>query len=252
MPVSVVVPCFNEQEALPHLLAALERLVEAHGGRYDFEFLLVDDGSRDDTWPLLEAACRANPRCRALRHDANRGIAAAIMTGLRAARHETVCSIDSDGTYAPEQLVDLIPLLTAGVQLVTASPYHPLGKVLNVPAWRLALSRSASGLYRRFSRQKLHTYTSCFRVYRRSAVGGLRLENDGFVGVAELLWKIDRQGGQIVECPAVLDVRRYGQSKLRLFQVVAGHLRLLARIARSRLGDRPSSLPSSSAPLRPH
>lgn len=254
-PVSVVVPCCNEAESLPQLLAALDRLAAHHGDRYDWEFLLVDDGSQDRTWEMLQQAAAIDPRCRVLRHETNRGVAAAIATGLRAAQSEIVCSIDADCTYDPEHLAAMIPLLTDGVAVVTASPYHPLGEVRNVPSWRLALSRGASALYRGLSRHKLHTYTSCFRVYRRSFVVDLPLENDGFVGVAELLWKVDRQGGRIAECPAALDVRRYGQSKIRLAQVIAGHMRLLSRMAAVRLTGRgaanivaePSILPRSAA-----
>lgn len=247
-PVSVVVPCCNEAESLPQLLAALNRLAERHGEQYDWEFLLVDDGSQDRTWEMLQQAAAVDSRCRALRHETNRGVAAAIATGLRAAQAETVCSIDADCTYDPEQLSALIPLLTEGVAVVTASPYHPQGEVRNVPGWRLALSQGASALYRGLSRHKLHTYTSCFRVYRRSFVVDLPLENDGFVGVAELLWKVDRQGGRIAECPAVLDVRRYGQSKIRLARVIAGHLHLLSRMAAVRLTGRGESAKASAQP----
>ena len=64
----------------------------------------------------------------------------------------------------------MLPLMTGSVDLVTASPYHKDGGVRNVPGWRLFLSRGASFLYRRVLRSKLDTYTSCFRVYRRSSV----------------------------------------------------------------------------------
>lgn len=229
--VSVVVPCCNEEESLPQLLAALSRLAQRHGARYNFEFVLVDDGSQDRTGEMLQAAQRDNARIRTVRHDCNRGIAAAIQSGVRGAAHPVVCSLDADCTYDPELLVSMIPMLTDDVDLVTASPYHPLGRVHNVPAWRLALSRGASRLYRLLMKHKLHTYTSCVRVYRRASIIDLSLENDGFSGVAELLWKVERQGGRIVECPATLDVRRYGQSKIRLVQVIWGHIWLLAKVA---------------------
>lgn len=232
--VAVIVPCCNEEASLPQLFGALERLLTRHGQRYDFEFVLVDDGSRDRTWEMLQAAARGSGRMRALRHETNRGIAAAIATGVRAAEADIVCSMDADCTYDPEQLVTMLPMLTDDVDLVTASPYHPQGRVLNVPAWRLTLSRGAASLYRLVARHKLYTYTSCFRVYRRSFIVDLPPENDGFAGVAELLWNVERRGGRIVECPATLDVRRYGQSKIRLAQVIAGHLRLLTRLAISR------------------
>ena len=85
---------------------------------------------------------------------------------------DVVCSMDCDCTYDPHELGSMIPLLADDVDVVTASPYHPLGTVRNVPRWRLFLSKSLSRLYRVVLRQKLYTYTSCFRVYRRAVRRG--------------------------------------------------------------------------------
>lgn len=234
-PLAIVVPCFNEAESLDQLAASLTGLGTTLNQQYDVEFLLVDDGSSDGTGELLLQAFGARPGYRVVRHEQNRGIAAAIATGIAAARAEIVCSIDADCTYDPVQLGRLLPLLVADVDLVVASPYHPLGRVNNVPRWRLGLSKLASGLYSLVMRQKLHTYTSCFRVYRRRAVIDLQLKNPGFVGIAELVWLLDRRGSRIVECPAVLDVRRTGVSKMRVVRATLSHLRLLARATVSRL-----------------
>jgi exopolysaccharide biosynthesis WecB/TagA/CpsF family protein len=234
-PVTVVVPCCNEEPGIPVLWENLSRLASDLADRHELEFVFVDDGSRDATFSLLSRVTAGKPRYRVVQHERNQGVAAAIMTGLRAARTEIVCSIDADCTYDPRQLKQLLPLLTDGVALVTASPYHPQGRVCQVPRWRLAISRGASFLYRCVLRQKLCTYTSCFRVYRRSTVAGIQLDNPGFVGIAELLWRLDQRGARIAECPAVLDMRRCGQSKIRLVRTIAGHLRLLYRAMWSRL-----------------
>jgi len=235
VPVTVVVPCFNEERSLVYLGNTLRNVAAALSQDYAVSFLFVDDGSRDGTWELLGRLFGSRPDCTLVAHDSNRGVAAAILTGLRAARTEVVCSIDCDCTYDPHGLAQMIPKLADGVDLVTASPYHPKGEVRNVPAWRLTLSRGASFLYRRVSRQKLFTYTSCFRVYRRSAVAGLSLREGGFLGIAEILTRLDLQGAVIVEHPATLEVRLLGHSKMRVLYSVAGHLRLLARLAALRL-----------------
>ena len=180
---SVVMPCYNEAASLGYLANTLQSMEAALGQRYAFQFLFVDDGSTDGTWGALERLFGGRTNCRLLRHDANRGVAAAILTGLRAAPSEVVCSIDCDCTYDPHQLAQLIPLLAPGVDLVTASPYHPHGVVRNVPRWRLALSRGASFLYRRVLGDGLATHTSCFRVYRRDALASLELED--VFGLAE-------------------------------------------------------------------
>lgn len=246
VPVTVVIPCYNEQAALPYLantLAGLKAATEA----YDLKFLFVDDGSKDSTYDTLSGLFGDLPGCRVMKHERNSGVAAAIMTGIHAASTDIVCSMDCDCTYDPNGLLEMIPLLTPGVDLVTASPYHPLGKVERVPGWRLALSRGASVLYRMVLRHRLHTYTSCFRVYRRAAVVPIQIRESGFLGVAELLGKMDLAGCHIVEHPATLHVRMLGRSKMKVLRTIAGHIGLLARFARDRFLSRRKSGSRSTA-----
>ncbi len=190
--------------------------------------------------------------CTIVRHERNRGVAQAILTGARAARTEVVASIDCDCTYDPHELGRLLPLLGDGVDVVTGSPYHPLGGVRNVPRWRLALSKSASALYRVVLRQRLHTYTSCFRAYRRSALLGLEIRHGGFLGVAEMLARLDLDGRTVVEYPTTLNVRVLGRSKMRVARTIFGHLRLVAELvaerARGARRARPAGAPAAGAP----
>ncbi len=245
--VSVVVPLFNERECVDSLVASLAKVERELGDRYDFEFLLVDDGSSDGTVGLLQAAIGDRDGYRLIEHGTNRGIAAAIGTGIEAASHEPVVSMDCDGSYDPLLMGELIPLLAANVDLVTASPYHRAGGVENVPLWRLRLSRLASQLYGVACRHKLSCYTSCFRVYRRSAVVDIDLENQRFVGVAELLCKVLQQGGTVVEHPALLRSRIAGHSKMRVVRASLGHLRLISKV----LADRFRTPAASAAHRRP-
>ncbi len=235
--VAVVVPCFNEAESLANLAAGLARLGAAMAGKYQLQIVLVDDGSRDGTWNLLQERFGGQSEVRLVQHDCNRGIAAAIATGIREANAEIVASLDADCTYEPTQLVELLKRLSDDVDVVVASPYHPAGRVVGVPQWRLALSRLASRMYGLVMRNRLHTYTSCVRVYRRSAVADLRLSHGGFVGIVELLWQVDRRGGRIVECPAVLTLRATGQSKMRTARTALAHLRFLAHCGWQRMQD---------------
>ncbi|MCG8591451.1 MAG: glycosyltransferase [Proteobacteria bacterium] len=233
-PVTVVVPCFNEELVLPYLANTLDEVREQLCERYDLRFLFVDDASQDDTWDSLERLFGGRSDCRRIRHDRNRGVAGAICTGLEHAETEIACSIDCDCTYDPAQLAEMIPLMKEGVAMVTASPYHPLGAVEGVPGWRLFLSRTLSRMYRLVLHHKLDTYTSCFRVYRREAVVGMPLANGGFLGVAEMLGRLDLAGERIVECPAVLQVRVLGHSKMKTLATIRGHLGLWLRLARAR------------------
>lgn len=236
-PVSVVIPCFNEELILPYLANTLKS-VETALDEYDLRFIFVDDRSGDGTWQALHQLFGSKPNCTLVQHAQNQGVAAAILTGIRHAETEIVCSIDCDCTYDPHELGRMIPRLSDDVDMVTASPYHPQGEVRNVPGWRLSLSKSASFLYRQVLRQRLHTYTSCFRVYRRSAVANLQLKESGFLGIAEMLGRLDLCGGKVVEYPATLEVRLFGRSKMKVIRTIGGHLRLLAYLLTLRARSR--------------
>lgn len=234
-PVSIVIPCYNEEETLPYLsntLRSVEKKLSDSG--YKADFIFVDDCSKDATHARLTELFGAQKNVKILRHETNKGVAAGIMTGLNYASSEIVCSMDCDCTYDPHELANMLPLMTGGVDMVTASPYHKDGGVRNVPEWRLFLSKGASFLYRRTLRSKLDTYTSCFRVYRRSSVAGVKLGETGFLGVAELLGRLDLTGGKIIEYPAVLEVRLFGISKMKTARTIFGHLKLLSRLAKIR------------------
>jgi hypothetical protein len=100
-------------------------------------------------------------------------------------------------------------------------------------------------------RNKLHTYTSCVRVYRKSAVQNLPLSQRGFVGVVELLWQLDARGGTIVECPATLTTRKTGCSKMRVAQTACRHLQFLAKAAWHRFARRNAAQTRRSTPTIP-
>jgi polysaccharide deacetylase family protein (PEP-CTERM system associated) len=234
--ISIVIPCYNEESALPYLSNTLRSVeTELNETGYDPAFIFVDDCSTDRTLEKLHQLFGSKENVTIAVHEKNQGVAAGIMTGLQTAQTEIVCSMDCDCTYDPHELAKMIPLLTDGVDLVTASPYHQGGGVRNVPEWRLFLSKGASWLYRRTLRSKLDTYTSCFRVYRRSSVVDLPLEEKGFLGVAEMLGRLDLSGGRIVEYPTVLEVRLFGFSKMKTARTILGHLKLLSRLAKIRL-----------------
>lgn len=243
IPITVVVPCYNEEATLGYTANTLRSFNDGMKDAYDVTFLFVDDGSRDRTWSRLNELFSNRTDCALLQHSRNRGVAATVLSGIRHARTEIVCVIDCDGTYDPLQLRKMIPMLTPDVDLVTASPYHPEGRVLNLPAWRLVLSKGLSVIYRFVHRHKLATYTSCFRVYRRRAVEDIVLRDDRFVGITELLSRIDAGGGRIVECPAIMEVRLLGTSKMKTLKTIQGHLGHLWRLIIDRTLH--SSLPTA-------
>ena len=241
--VSIVLPCYNETESVHHLAEKLSDLRNNFDSNFDFEFVFVDDGSSDDTFELLQDHFARWQNTVIVAHTENRGIAAAIMTGAERCSNEIICTIDSDCTYDPQIITQLVPLLTDETVVATASPYHPDGKVENVPNWRIQLSKMASAAYQKVFRNQIHCYTCCVLAFRRSALMQIELENDGFVGVTELLWKLECKGWRIAEYPAVLNVRQFGQSKMRTMQVAWDHMKLISTFAKSRFIDRQDILP---------
>jgi dolichol-phosphate mannosyltransferase len=235
MRLSIVIPCFNEAPGIPSLSSRLWPALERFRGLGDVEVIVVDDGSRDATCDVVRETLMTHPGVRLVHHPTNRGITAAIATGTAAARGSIVCTLDADGSYDPRIVGDLVePILAARADVVTASPYHPRGQVVDVPRWRLILSRAASWLYRLVLPVPLHTYTSCCRAYRRSVAPRLAFRHPGFLGVTEMLVSAILAGCRVVEVPAVLERRRHGVSKMRTARVLWGHLGLLARLATGR------------------
>jgi polysaccharide deacetylase family protein (PEP-CTERM system associated) len=234
-PVTIVVPCYNEENSLGYLGRTLDRFKSDNADKFETSFVLVEDGSKDKTWEGMNALFGHRAEFKLVKHDKNRGIAAACLTGIEAAKDETVCVIDADCSFDPARLAVMIPMLEDDVTMVTASPYHRDGGVLNVPAWRLVLSKGASQIYAHIMKNKLASYTACFRVYKRSAVVGMKLDNYGFTGIAEILARLDQSGAKILECPAVLETRLLGVSKMKVARTIVEHARLMTQLARGQL-----------------
>jgi len=235
IPLTIIVPCCNEERSLPYLFRILLSVRKSLGPRYLTRLMFIDDGSTDGTFAAIGELFGDDADCDIIRHDRNRGIAAAIVSGIENATTEIVCSIDCDGSYDPHQLAGMIPLLAEDVAMVTASPYHPLGETVGVPQWRLALSRGLSRMYAGILNHRFSTYTSCFRVYRRSMVQDLHLKHGDFLGVLETFIVLDERDEKLVEYPAVLESRLLGYSKMKTLRTIIGHLSMLFHVCLRRI-----------------
>ena len=227
--VSIVVPCFNEEESVPSLVERLRALVEANPS---WEVLFVNDGSSDGTGQLLDAAAARFTWARVCHHPQNRGLGAGLRTGLANTAAPYVCTIDSDGSYPPESLPGFVALLDAGADIVTASPWHPQNKQATGHFHRLFLSKGVSWCYRYVTKAHLYTFTALFRAYRREVVEHVAFDSDGFPAVTELLIRALAQGYRVTEVPMPLIPRERGQSKMSLYKAIRGHLSLLASTPR--------------------
>lgn len=235
---SIIVPMCNEEASIDLLKGKLLRLQERLCPYYSVEYCLVDDGSTDDTAALMASAVPAGGSVICAQHERNRGVGAAIRTGLRMATGAIVCTIDADCSYSPEDLCTLIELVATGdADIAVASPYHPHGAVIGVRRWRLLLSQQCSRLYRWVSPLKLYTYTSIFRAYSRQSARDLHCKSDGFVSAVEVLLCAQRMGYRVREAPMVLHARQRGYSKMRIASTIAAHLSVLWREGLGRLTE---------------
>jgi dolichol-phosphate mannosyltransferase len=232
-PVSIVVPCFNESEGIELLRSKLIPVINELQKTRTVELILVDDGSIDDTYLKLQQYF--SQIAQIVRCDRNRGLSAAIQLGAAQATGSIICTADSDCTYDPAQLIPLLELMHDDIDIVTASPYHPQGLVVNVPSWRLFLSKGLSRLYWLVLPCKLYTYTSMFRAYRREVFETVRIQDPGFLGLVEIIVEAMFQGYKVVEYPAELRRRIFGQSKLCVARVIWNHLKYVKQLIARKL-----------------
>jgi dolichol-phosphate mannosyltransferase len=227
--VTIIVPCCNEELGIPALLMRLERVREQIGQGWDV--LFVDDGSSDGTFGKLLSATRSRPWLRVVRHPTNLGLGAALRTGFDNARTPVVCTIDSDCTYAPERLPELVGLVERGADIATASAWHPESAVPEGGPIRIALSRFVSSLYKILIGQDVHTFTCLFRAYRTDRLARIRFRSNGFAAVAEIMLRGMLDGYVVRELPMRLETRRFGESKLKIGDAIMSHVGLLTLTA---------------------
>lgn len=227
--ISIVIPVFNEEDGIGQLRDRLFRLRDLWHGA-EVELVFVDDGSSDQTLSALRAEFAKDPRSIVVAHEKNRGVGAAFRTGFAYCHGTTICTIDADCSYGPENLERLVAALKEqAADIAVASPYHPEGKVDGVPAWRLSLSKGCSFMYWLVAPVRLYTYTSIFRAYRRTAAKSVAYEEDGFVFTAETLIRAAEMGYRIAEVPMTLHTRKYGQTKMKVARTMRGHLILMGK-----------------------
>ena len=233
---TLLIPCFNECDNIAQLYEQLCVIQPELERRGSFELVLVDDGSSDDTFARLSSTFATWKNVTIVRHEQNHGLGAALRTGFAHTHGDVIITTDSDGTYPFTTIPALLDLLRPGVDIVTASPYHPRGGVDGVPPYRLLFSKGASAMYRVLIDPRLHTYTAMYRAYRREVIERIPTSADGFLMVTELMVGALLAGYRTAEYPAVLRVRRYGQSKARVWEITRSHLSFQMRVLLQRLG----------------
>jgi len=246
--VAVVLPMYNEAE---NVIGLLERLaaVRARSG-LDLLALAVDDGSQDATYDRLIDAAPQFPFLRFVRHGRNRGIAAALRTGIamalseRGAGFEALAFMDADLTHDPEDLPRLLaPLVDDRADFVLGSRYVPGGRMRGVPWARRVISVVGNLAVRRLLGVPIGDLTSGFRAARAEVFRAITLTENGFGIQLEGTVKAHRAGFRVTEIPITLGVRQKGYSKMAYTRAFwLGYARLIVRLW---LGRRVVDLPAS-------
>jgi len=218
--VSIIVPAYNEGIGLAANLKAIDAYLEPFRDRYDFELILVDDGSTDDTALAAERFAHGRGDAVLLRHDRNLGLGAALRTGFTRASGDYLITLDSDLSYGPQYAIRMLEAMEQqGADIVLASAYMPGGSVANVPWIRRMLSREANRFLSLATNARLHTLTCMVRAYRASAIRPLAATSNGMEANPEILFAALRRGARVVEIPARLEwtiERARGASRLNV------------------------------------
>lgn len=237
----VVLPAYNEAAALPSLLAALP----AKLADILCEVIVVDDGSSDRT-----AQIAARYPVTLLAHERNRGLGAALLTGIRyaagrGAPGDLLLTLDADDTHDPALFRQMLPKLS-DADIVIASRYCPGGKQTGVGPVRALLSRAMSALLKLvFPVAGVTDYSSGFRAYRLAAIqkgltvyGDRLIESAGFACMPELLVKLAKLGARAAEVPLCLHYElKKSASKFRPLALIKDYGRLFGLLRRA-LGRR--------------
>ena len=240
--VAVVLPMFNEADNVRPLLQRLAEVRAASG--LDLHAVAVNDGSRDDTLARLRQAATEFPFLRVVEHEHNRGMAAALRTGIAAALaeaetpYDALAFMDADLTHEPGDLPRLVaPLVENRADFVLGSRYVREGGMKDVPFVRQAISIVGNGLGRLALGVPASDLTSGYRVARAAVFRAITLVEPGFGIQLEGTVKAHRAGFRVAEVPVVLGVRKHGYSKMvynRAFWF--GYGRLFLRLALRREG----------------
>jgi len=217
MHVTIVIPCYNEAETIPRLVAALDATeVTLRQMNRQSEVILVDDGSRDGSFAKLREAAASRPWMRLIRFRRNYGQTAAMSAGFKAARGEVVIPIDADLQNDPADIPKLLAKLDEGFDVVSGWRRDRKDKVATrkVPSW------IANWIIGRVSGVRLHDYGCTLKAYKREFLEEVNLygEMHRFIPIYAK-WA----GARVTEMVVTHHPRREGKSKyglMRTFKVV--------------------------------
>lgn len=248
---AVVIPMFNEEAGARRCVETVHAVLEGLPGRN--ALVVVNDGSRDGTADALAAVAPAHPRLEVVTHERNRGYGAGLRSGAaRAAERglEYVLFMDSDLTNDPADIPRFVAKMAEGHDLIKASRYAPGGSTSNVPAWRVAASRTGNVVASALLRMPLTDFTNGFRAVRASVFLRMELAEEGFSIIMEEVYHARRMRCRVAEIPVTLRDRA-GELRRSSFSYSPRSLyRYLKYPVRSALGRPPARAASPGSDRR--
>lgn len=203
--VSLVVPAYNEAAIVQRNLGVLCRYMESLEHKYDWEIIVANDGSKDETSALAREFASTRHNVFVFDHIVNFGLGQALKFAFNQCRGEYIVSVDIDLSYAPSHIEQMLDKLReTRAKIVIASPYLAGGLVQNVPALRRWLSVGANKFLSLTAHGRIKTLTGMVRAYDARFLRSVDFYSMGMEVNSEILYKAMVLRARIVEIPAVL------------------------------------------------
>lgn len=230
--ISIVVPLYNEDESLPELMAWIDKVCTAH--HYAYEVIMVDDGSKDNSWQVVQALAQQYPSLKGIKFQRNYGKSPALNEGFKAAQGNVVITMDADLQDSPDEIPELYAMIMSGeYDLVSGwkKVRHDNAVTKNLP------SKLYNGVNRMISGIQLHDMNCGLKAYRKKVVKSIEVygEMHRFIPVIAKQAGFGKIGEKVVQHRA----RKYGVSKFGWERFINGFLDLLSIQFITRFGKKP-------------
>ncbi len=232
MDVSIVIPLKDEEESLPELAEWIHRVCTTHG--FSYEVVMVDDGSTDNSWKVIEGLRAGNPNIKGIRFQRNYGKSAALNEAFKVVEGDVVITMDADLQDSPEEIPELRRMvLEDGFDIVSGWKKKRYDNTLtkNIP------SKFFNAVTSRVSKIKLHDFNCGLKAYRKKVVKSIEVygEMHRYIPVIAKWAGFKRIGEKVVEHRA----RKYGVSKFGWERFVNGFLDLMSITFVGKFSKRP-------------
>ena len=231
MDISLIIPLFNEEESLPELCSWIERVVTLH--QYTYEIILIDDGSTDKSWSVIEDISSKNIHIKGIRFQRNYGKSAALNEGFKAAQGNVVITMDADLQDSPDEIPALYRMIIEeGYDLVSGwkkKRHDPFSKTIPTKLFN-AVTRKVCGI-------RLHDFNCGLKAYKNKLVKSIEVYGEMHRYIPVLAkWAGFRKIGEKV---VAHQARKYGKTKFGWERFINGFLDLLSLSFVGRFGKRP-------------